>query len=256
MTSPSRITRRTVATVLVLFALFLFRGAEAASFSLNPVADAFVTAGASGNLVNSNYGLAGALSVAASGLAQGEFQSLLRFDLTGAKSAFDTQFGVGQWSIQSVALQLTATAPNNAIFNSSAAGQFGLSWMQNDSWIEGTGSPNAPSASGITFATLSSFLSGADEGLGTFSFNGATSGNNTYNLSLSSSFSADILAGSTLSLRMLAADSSVSYLFDSRNFGTASARPLLTITAVPEPSALLLVGLFLPVLLYRVRGSK
>src|SRR5207249_3913974 len=114
------------------------------------------------------------------------------------------------WSIQSVTLQLTAALPNNAIFNSSAAGQFNLSWMQNDSWTEGTGTPSAPGTTGITYATLGNFLSGADESLGTFSFNGATSGNFTYSLSLTPSFSADILSGSTLSVRMFAADNSVS----------------------------------------------
>jgi hypothetical protein len=105
--------------------------------------------------------------------------------------------------------------------------------------------PSAPTTTGITFSTLNGFLSGADEALGTFSYNGATSGNFTYSLNLTPSFSADVLSGNSLSLRMFAADSAVSFLADSRSFGTASARPLLTITAVPEPGALslALVGL-------------
>ena len=41
-------------------------------------------------------------------------------------------------------------------------------------------------------------------------------------------------------LYLIAADSSVSYLSDSRSFGATSARPLLTITAVPEPQAVLI----------------
>ena len=69
------------------------------------------------------------------------------------------------------------------------------------------------------------------------SINGATSGNSTYTLGLTPSFSADVLAGNTVSFRMFAADTAVSYLSDSRSFGTASARPLLTITAVPEPTS-------------------
>src|SRR5258708_6950854 len=77
----------------------------AATFTLNPSADAFVTTGPSGNLSGNNYGGAGALSVAAPGLAQGEFQSLLQFSLAGAKSSFDSQFGAGQWSLQSLTLQ-------------------------------------------------------------------------------------------------------------------------------------------------------
>ena len=210
---------------------------------LNPTADAFVTTGPSGNLSPNNYGGAGALSVAAPGLGQGEFQSVLQFGLSGIKGAFDSQFGAGGWTVQSVTLQLTAVPPANPIFNASAAGQFSISWMQNDTWIEGTGNPSAPTTTGITFSTLSNFVSLADEALGTFGFNGATSGNAIYNLNLTPSFTADILAGNTLSLRLFAADSSVSYLSDSRSFGTVSARPLLSITAVPEPGALSLGAL-------------
>jgi len=229
------------AIVLALLCQFLCLHGSAATFSLNPSADAFVSASQGGN----NYGGAGALSIAAPGLSQGEFQSVLQFNLSGAKSSFDSQFGVGQWSISSIALQLTATAPNNAIFNASAAGQITVSWMQNDSWIEGTGTPQAPTTTGLTFSTLSSFLSGADENLGTFAFNGGTSGNSSYSLGLTSLFSADALAGNTVSIRILAGDSAVSALFDSRSFGTVAARPVLTVTAVPEPGAgtLVLLGL-------------
>ena len=162
--------------------------AYSATFTLNPSLDAFVTTGPSGNLSGNNYGGAGALSVAAPGLAKGEFQSVLQFDLSGARTSFNAQFGAGQWSIQSITLTLTATSPNNAIFNSSAAGQFGISWMQNDSWVEGTGTPNAPTTTGITYSSLPSFTGAGDESLGTFSFNGAPVGSVTYTLSLTPGF--------------------------------------------------------------------
>lgn len=215
-----------------------------ASFALNPSSDAFVTTGPSGNLSGNNYGGAGALDVAAPGLAKGEFQSVLQFDLSGARTSFDTQFGAGQWNIQSITLSLTATSPNNAIFNPSAAGQFGISWLQNDSWTEGTGNPNTPTAIGITYSSLPSFTSAGDESLGTFSFAGGTSGAATYTLSLTPGFLTDASAGNLVGFRLFAADNAVSYLFDSRSFGTTSARPLLTVVAVPEPAAvpLLAVG--------------
>jgi len=215
---------------------------DAATVALNPVADAFVTAGPSGNLSGNNYGAAGALSVAAPGSPKGEFQSVLQFDLSGARSAFDTQFGAGQWSLQSISLTLTATSPNNSIFNATSAGQFSVSWMQNDSWTEGTGTPGSPTTTGITYSSLPSFTSAGDEALGTFSFNGATNGTATYTLNLTPGFSADAEAGDLVSLRLFAADSAVSYLFDSRNFGTASARPVLSIVAVPEPGLVSLVA--------------
>src|SRR3977135_2320578 len=78
--------------------------ASAATFGLNPGADAFVTTGPSGNLKNNNYGGPGAESVAAPNLSQGVFHSALQFGLSGAKSSFDSQYGAGQWSIQSVTL--------------------------------------------------------------------------------------------------------------------------------------------------------
>jgi hypothetical protein len=234
--------RNQLASRCSLFCVFwlIALSSQAASSSLNPAADAFVTTGPTGNLSNNNYGGAGALSIAAPNLSQGEFQSVLQFNFSSVKSAFDSQFGVGQWSIQSVVLQLTATLPNNPIFNTPAAGQFAISWMQNDGWSEGTGTPQAPTTTGITFSSLNSFLSPADEALGTFNFNGATSGNATYTLGLTPSFSADVLAGNTVSFRMFATDATMSAVFDSRNFGTASARPVLTITAVPEPASLAL----------------
>src|SRR6266478_10227228 len=151
-------------SLLAVVSLLLAYSASAATFSLNPSSDAFVTTGTGGSLSGNNYGGAGALSVSAANLSQNEFQSVLQFGLAGAKSSFDTQFGAGQWTIQSVTLQLTAAPPNNPIFNASSAGQFSLSWMQNDSWTEGSGTSASLSTTGITFSTLSNFVGIADEG--------------------------------------------------------------------------------------------
>jgi hypothetical protein len=241
---------------VAMAALILSLPISAAPFTLNPSADAFVTTGPASNLSGNNYGGAGAVSIAAPGLANGEFQSVLRFDLSGATAAFDTQFGPGQWTIQSVSVSLTAAAPNNPIFNASAAGQFAVSWMQNDSWVEGAGTPAAPTTTGINFSSLSSFISAGDESLGTFSFAGGTSGLNTYSLSLTPGFDADAAAGNLVSLRLFAADSSVSYLTDSRSFGTASSRPTLSIVAVPEPGALFLLVLTVPLLFVARRCGR
>jgi hypothetical protein len=112
--------------------------------------------------------------------------------------------------------------------------------MQNDSWTEGAGTPAAPTTTGITFSTLPSFTSAGDEALGTFSFAGGTSGTAAYTLSLTSGFDADATAGNLVSFRLFAADSAVSYLSDSRTFGTTGFRPLLTVVAVPEPASLAL----------------
>jgi hypothetical protein len=227
---------------IATLALFLLTTLDcwSASFTLNPSADAFVTPGSTGSLSISNFGVAGALGISAPGSPKGEFQSVMQFNLAGAKNSFDSQFGVGQWTIQSVTLTLSNTSPGNAIFNSTTPGQFTVSWMQNDGWTEGNGTPQTPSPTGINFSTISNFVSVGDESLGTFSYNGATSGTASYSLGLTSGFSADASSGNLVSFRFFAADSLVSYLFDSENFTQASGHPVLTIVAVPEPAAVAL----------------
>lgn len=228
--------------------------ARAEVIGLNPVADAFITS----TTPDSNYGGAGAISVSAAGSAKGEFQSLLRFDGGAAKDNFDTLFGPGQWLVQSVSLRLTAGNPNNPIFNPSAAGEIAVSWMADDSWLEGTGNPSNPGSTGITFNSLTAFTSANDRALGQFSFTGATSGSAVYPLSMPSDFLTDLSAGNMVSLRLFAADSMVSGVFNSRNFGTVGNRPLLSISAaaVPEPASLLLLGMSIFCFRWSHRGTR
>ncbi len=201
--------------------------------TLNPVADTFTDSA----IPAGNFGAAGALAIAAPGLPQGEFQSVLRFDTTSAVAAFNASFGAGNWTIQSVSLQLTSSSPNNPIFNAQAAGQFAAGWMQNDSWIEGTGTPGSPGSTGLTFTNLPSFLSASDESLGVLAFGGSTSGANAYGLGLTGGFVSDMSAGGPVSLRLSAVGSTIGYVFNSRTFGTVAARPALSITATPAPGA-------------------
>ncbi len=226
------LARRTAAPLLVagVFAAIASSG-KSATISLNPTADAFVS---SANPAY-NYGGAGALQVSAAGLPAGEFESVLQFDLSSAKSSFDATFGSGQWSVQSETLQLTAFVGRNPIFNQPAAGQFAVSWMQNDTWTEGSGTPMAPGGTGITFNSLPSFLSSSDQTLGTFSFDGSTSGTFNYSLALATGLVGDADTGGLTSLRLLATDTMMSALFNSRSFAIAASRPVLTIVATAAP---------------------
>lgn len=217
----------------VFGAVAIAASAHADVVILNPIADAFVDSAQP----TSNYGGAGALGIAAPGSAQGEFQSLMRFDTSSAVSAFNASFGVGQWTIQSITLKLTSTAPNNAVFNAQAAGPFAASWMQNDGWTEGSGTPAGPTTTGITFATLPGFLGALDESIGSFNFGGGTSGSSTYSLGLTSGFLSDVTSGGQLSLRVFAPGTPIGYLFTSRNNPTVASRPEFSITAVPAPGA-------------------
>jgi hypothetical protein len=251
---------RTIRILSVLLALSGLRQgvgvAWAATYSTNSFADAFVAAGPTGNLGDNNYGGGGALAVAASGLPNGEFQTVLKFDLSGAREAFNAQFGAGEWSIQSVSLQLTSSPHNNAIYNAIAAGSFGITLLQNNTWVEGTGTAGTPTTDGISFNSLqNSFINNsADQDLGTFDFPGGSSGANTYSLGLSPGLVSDVIDGNEASFRMFAADEVVSYLFSSRSAAAPSSQPDLIITAVsvvPEPGSLTLLGLAIGVLAVR-----
>lgn len=215
----------------------------AQTVTLSPVADAFVSS------LNpaSNYGGAGALAVSASGSTKGEFDSLLRFDFATAKTSFDTLYGAGVWTLQSVKLTLTAIIPANALFNASAAGNLGFKWIANDSWVEGTGTPNVPTTNGIAFNGLAGIQGGTDEAIGTFAFSGATSGTVNFTFTLTPLFIADAMAGNLVSILALPADATVSLLADSQSFNTPSARPILTVIATPEPASavLTLAGLLM-----------
>ncbi len=191
-----------------------------------PTADAFVTTGPSGERSGNNYGGAGALGVAAVGKPQGEFQSIIKFTLSPAPSP-----------LVSITLTLTPQTPNNTmVFNSpNTAGTFRVFWQQNDNYVEGTGSPNSPTTTGVTFTSLAGLHGGADELLGTFSFNGMLTGNAPYTLSLPPGFSNDVMTGGEVSLRLEAADANIAFLFGSRTMNA----PVLTITSVPEPSSVL-----------------
>lgn len=226
---------------------------QTGAFSSQPIADAFVTPGATGSLSSSNFGAAGSLAIAAADLPQGQFQSVLKYDLSSELNAFNLQFGVGQWTVQSVTLTLTASPHGNPIFNPFAAGMFDISLMQSNSWVEGTGTGGIPTSDGISFNSLENTYinSATDQALGTFSFAGNSSGANSYSLDPSSGLMADIMGGDDLSLRLFAADNGVSYLFNSRNIsGPLSAEPTLTVDAevVPEPKSVALCAAALAML--------
>jgi hypothetical protein len=251
-----------IAAPAVLVAIYLSTlcPCDADTYTTGPIADTFVATGPTGNLSADNFGGAGALAVAAGGLPQGEFQSVIQFNLSGAQSAFNAEYGLGQWTIQSVTLDLTASSHANSIFNSPAAGLFDISLMQNNSWVEGTGTGGTPTMDGITYDSLESVYinNSADQALGTFSFAGGTSGENGYSLDLASGLVGGVQDGGDVSLRLYPDDNDISYLFSSRM--AAPNGPELVITAVPEPSVLLLVetgaaALFLARLIRKGRGA-
>jgi hypothetical protein len=206
----------------------------AVTVSLEPVADAYLSSASA----SQNFGNAGALVLSGSATPTRQFQSILRFDLATVKAAFDTSYGAGNWSLSGLSLKLTAVTPNNVNFNPNTAGNLSLQWLTTDTWTE----------SGITWNGLPGVVSGGTESLGTAAYDGSL-GSYTFTLTPSSGFLADALAGKSASILLSAADPATSLVVNSRNFSTVGNRPSLTLTATPEPSRLVLLGLGLTALL-------
>jgi len=250
-----------IAATCGIILAFPFAGKADTSFTINTTtADAFLS-GASPTL---NFGSAGTLAIAPASSAKGEFDSVIIFNTASAVSQFNTTYGAGNWTITGLTLSLASNfgtqgaQPNNAIFNTINAGSFGIDWLANDSWVEGTGGGNGAANGAVSFNSISSLLSPGYDSLGTYTY--TPPGNNVYanySLSLDANLVSDAAAGGAVSLYFYAADNQVSYLFNSREF--ASNHPELTVTAapVPEPAtAALLVASLGGFLFSRRQGRK
>jgi len=201
-----------------------------------PVADAFVSYANP----TSNFGGSGAMQIAGSGVINGQFDCVLNFNTAASKAAFDAQFGAGNWSVTGTSLRLTAASGGQSLFTPQNSGDVNVTWLQNPTWVEGTGSPVAPTTTGITAATLPSFLGTGDQALGTIHFNAATNGtagtSTTYPLTPSSGLATTVGAGGIVGLDLVPADTTVSYLIYSRSYSTTNFRPALTLVATTAAS--------------------
>jgi hypothetical protein len=200
-------------------------------------ADAFVRS----NAPASNYGGAGALSVSgtqatnALGTMNGAFDSFIRCNTAAAVSNFNSLYGVGNWVINGATLQVFETgAPANNLFNR-GVGVFEIRWIANDTWTEGTGMPNGPTTNGVSYSLEPTLLnSGTDLPLGTFT-NTGTDTNLSFALTLPGGFITDITSGSEVGIFMTALEPGTGFTFNSRSFMTNSQRPVLLISALPQP---------------------
>jgi hypothetical protein len=213
------------------------------TFTTTTVADAFIATGSptntiGSNLANDNFGHAGVLYVAPANSPDGEYQSLLRFDVSGATSLFTSTYGP-YWEITGISLTLASNfggqgeQPDNSAFNPINGGNFVIEWLADNSWAEGTGRPNMPTADGVTYASLPTLLSQAYIPLSTNTY--VPPGDNiavNWPLPLNTNIVSEIITGGMVSFRLYAADNQVSYLFNSRNFGNGN-QPIINVTAAP-----------------------
>ncbi len=253
----------TYATVILASIITLTSSARATTVTATDVGDTFVDSAQP----NSNLGGAGAMQVTAPGTAQGTMVSLIKFDPTSLDSSLNSTYGAGGWVLNSVTLTLASnfytegTQPNNNIFAPINSGSFEVILMQNSSWVEGTGSPGSPTTDGLTYNQLPSYTSAADIDLGTFAWTAASamagsSASYSFNLGLNSTLISDLISGQNVSLEFVAADSGISFLFNTKT--KTGSSPVLSVDAevVPEPGINLLLGLSLLALFGRPWWTK
>ena len=216
-------------------------------------ADTFLATGSSNNpagsdLTGLNFGAAGILAIASPSSAKGEFQSVIKFNLSDAISLFNTTYGTNNWTINGISLEIggnygtAGVQPNNPIFNVISGGKFVIEWLSDDDWVEGTGNPNLPTTDGVTYNLLPALLSNRHEILCTNTY--SPPGDNvhvTWPLPLNANLLADVTAGDDVSFLFYAADDQINYLFNSHNDGHGN-EPLIHVTA--NPSLKILAGYF------------
>jgi hypothetical protein len=220
------------------------------TYSVTTTADTFVATGsqdnpAGTNLTGLNYGAAGVLFVAPASSTNGEFESLLRFDLSGASNVFNTAYGSNNWVVSGISLKLTSVNggqgenPMNTIFPTISGGNFVIAWLSDNSWAEGTGTPMMPTTNGVTYDSLPNLLLGASKILCTNTY--TPPGDNvpvTYSLPLDTNVVAEVMSGGEVTFLFYAADNQISYLFNSYNYGRGN-QPFINVTANFTPSRIL-----------------
>jgi hypothetical protein len=235
--------RRPISLFALLLVVWACTTQAQTTYTGTTSADAFLATGSTNNPVGTdltglNFGGAGTLVVAPTNSAKGEFQSVLKFNLSNAVALFNTNYGAGHWTITNVSLQLTSNygtsgvQPNNAIFPTISGGNFVIEWLSNDDWVEGTGTPNLPTTDGVTYNSLPDLLTGAREILCTNTY--TPPGNNipvTYTLPLSTNLLNDVSTGGDVTFLFYAADNQIGYLFNSYSYGRGN-EPLIEVTAV------------------------
>lgn len=188
------------------------------------------------------YGYSGGLSVAGSqarnrnNQVRGIADTWIKFDPVPAVAAFDAHYGIGNWIITNVELKLFEfPTPFHPIFGI-GAGHFDIKWFSNDNWSQGVGTPNSPSPAtgnqiGFTYGR-SLLTSGLVETLGNFQ-NTLTATYHSFDLALTTGFTADLKTEGPVSLYFVATDTGTGFIFYASSHSSA---PIMVITADAAPA--------------------
>jgi hypothetical protein len=109
-----------------------------------------------------------------------------------------------------------------------------VSWLSDDNWVEGTGSPLFPiigSGNQITWNLLQTILASASlSSMGQFS-NSLTDAFISFDLTIPAEFIADFNAGGPVSLYLTRVTTTLGFTFHSQNYTVDTRRPELLLTA-------------------------
>jgi hypothetical protein len=218
-------------------------GAQVTNSSM-ATTDAFLCTGSpnyqsGADLTGLNFGAAGTLIVAPAASANGEFQSVIRFNLAAGVARFNSAYGSNNWFVSGISLDLTSNygmggvQPNNPIFPVISGGQFVIEWLSNDDWVEGTGTPNLPTTDGVCYNLLPMLLTQPRETLCTNTYSPPSNNIHVFwPLPLTTNLVTDISGGGDVTFRFYAADDKVGYLFNSYKYGRGN-EPLIRVVATP-----------------------
>ena len=189
--------------------------ARCASFTNSVSVDSFVRASAPA----SNYGGSGANAISGTNAANGSavkngaFDSFVRFNTFSMVTNFNALYGSNNWVITGATLQVTEQgSPANALFNR-GKGSFEIRWIANDNWTEGTGTPPAPTTTGVVYNDEPTLLNPAlDVSLGTFTNAGADAVL-FYTLPLQPSFVSDMQGGGEVGFFFTTTDPNIGFTF-------------------------------------------
>lgn len=232
-----------ISTLLVLASVV---SGETDSVRLVPVEDTF----ALGDNAGATFGLAGAIHVAGANAVNGgdaprsESDGWMKFDARRALTQFDILFGVGNWTVQSIALHADEVrGPNASSYHfARGVGRFEVVWVTDDDWSAGEGRPLEPgTATGnqIGFEFGRSLLNGElDQSLGIFT-NLDEDGFVALDLRVGPGIVDDLMPGDFITLYLIAVDATTGYTFHSVNRLFEDERPFLEVTAegIPLPVA-------------------
>ena len=185
-----------------------------------------------------NYGADQVLAAATGD--DGAWTSAVQYNTGDLRDIFDASYGVNNWEVLNIRLTFTIADPNNGLlYSPSHNGPLGVSWGSNDNWVEGTGTYDSPSSSGLTFDTLDEALAPYAVSAGDFTYDGQLAGSQLhFNLTLDEQVMDDFINDTTMTFYVYSlVDGSNPTVAHFNSVQAALGAPELSVTVLSGPVA-------------------